>query len=96
MGCAVADGPVEPPGETFRCPAPDASDVLLVGDFTEWQKQPVPMKPGLDGIWTATLRLQPGAHHYMFIVDGKWSDDPACAQRVKNEFGGQNMVREVA
>ena len=91
----VPDAPAEARAQVFQLTAPGASAVLLVGDFTGWQKEPVPMKPGVDGVWSATVKLLPGAYLYMFIVDGKWSEDPACAQRVLNGFGGQNMVRHV-
>jgi len=81
--------------ETFRLVDPDAERVLLVGDFTEWQKGAIPMNRSENGVWTATVKLGPGAHGYLFIVDGEWREDPACAVRVANPFGGQNMVRQV-
>ena len=93
--CSVLDAPTEARAQTFRLTAPNAGTVLLVGDFTGWQKEPVQMQPGVDGVWSATVKLLPGTYLYMFIVDGKWCEDPACTQRVLNEFGGQNMVREV-
>jgi len=80
---------------TFRFVSSDARQVLLAGDFTEWQKGAIPMKSGGNGLWTATVHLGPGAHHYLFIVDGKWCEDPECALRRVNPFGGMNMVRQV-
>ncbi len=84
-----------PSQQTFRFTAPDALSVVLVGDFTHWQRQPIPMRKGRDGIWTATVDLTPGAHTYRFIVDGEWRDDPDCAIQVPNPFGTQDMVRRV-
>jgi len=81
--------------QTFRIVDPAAERVLLVGDFTEWQKRGIPMEKGANGLWTATVTLPPGAHNYLFIVDGEWREDPECAIRVPNPFGGQNMVRQV-
>lgn len=92
----VPDAPAEARAQVFQLTASGAGAVLLVGDFTGWQKEPVPLKPGVDGVWSATVKLPPGAYRYMFIVDGKWREDPACTQRVPNEFGGENMVRHVA
>ncbi len=69
--------------------------MLLAGDFTHWQDQAIPMHKASGGVWTLTVELPPGTHHYRFIVDGEWQDDPACAIRVPNPFGGQNMVRRV-
>ena len=68
---------------------------MLVGDFTEWQQHAIVMEKGQDGVWTAALKLPPGKHSYLFIVDGEWCEDPECALRVANPYGGQNMVRQV-
>jgi 1,4-alpha-glucan branching enzyme len=82
--------------QSFSFTAPSASNVQLVGDFTHWQQRPVFMKKGADGIWRTSVELSPGAHHYRFLVDGEWRDDPECSVRVPNPFGGQNAVRQVA
>lgn len=82
--------------ETFSFNAPDALSVSLVGDFTNWKKQPVNMKKGPDGIWKATITLDPGTYHYRFLVNGEWRDDPECTLRVANPYGGENSVRSVA
>jgi len=81
---------------TFSFSAPDAMSVLLVGDFTHWQQQPISMHKGPNGIWTADVHLEPGKHTYRFIVDSEWRDDPECTLRVPNPFGSQDMVREAA
>ena len=82
--------------QTFRCIAPDAHSVLLAGDFTNWQQAPIPMHKRNGGPWAATVALTPGEHHYRFIVDGQWCDDPQCARRAPNPFGSQDMVANVA
>ncbi len=84
-----------PKKQTFRFTAADASSVLLVGDFTQWQSRPIPMRKGPGGIWAASVELPPGKHTYRFIVDGEWADDPACTLRIANPFGSENMIREV-
>ncbi len=70
--------------QTFHFTAPQATSVLLVGDFTHWQQHGIPMQKGKDGIWTASVELVPGKHTYRFIVDGQWRDDPGCGVRVSN------------
>jgi len=85
-----------PKKQTFRFTAPTAMSVMLVGDFTHWQENGVPMRKGKDGTWTATVELTPGTHHYRFIVDNEWRDDPACTVRVPNPYGSEDMVRQVA
>ena len=82
--------------QTFSITAPDATSVMLVGDFTHWQEKPIHLKKESGGLWRATLELSPGTHHYRFIVDGQWRDDPDCALRVPNPYGSQDSVRQVA
>ena len=85
-----------PQKQTFRFSAPGAMSVMLVGDFTHWQEQPISMQKGTNGVWTASVELPPGKHSYRFIVDAEWRDDPECTIRVPNPFGGHDMVREAA
>ena len=80
----------------FSYRAPLALSVMLAGEFTHWQKEPIPMKRGKDGVWKASVALEPGVHHYRFIVDGHWQDDPECELQVPNPYGGNNSVRSVA
>ncbi len=82
--------------QTFRVAAPTAQKVLLAGDFTDWRQKAIPMHKGSDGAWTAAVKLPPGSHSYLFIVDGEWRDDPDCPLQVPNPFGGHNSVRQVA
>lgn len=81
--------------QAFSITAPAARSVMLVGDFTHWQEKPISMKRGSGGTWTATVELSPGTHHYRFLVDGEWRDDPECTLRVPNPYGGHNSVRQV-
>ena len=81
--------------QTFSFAAPEAMSVQLVGDFTHWRQQPINLRKGEDGIWRATVELEPGDHHYRFLVDGQWHDDPECSLHVANPFGSQDAVRKV-
>jgi 1,4-alpha-glucan branching enzyme len=82
--------------QAFTFAAPDATNVQLVGDFTQWQERPIQMERGADGTWRTTVILSPGAHYYRFLVDGQWCDDPDCPVRTPNPFGSENMMRQVA
>jgi 1,4-alpha-glucan branching enzyme len=82
--------------QTFSLKAPGATSVMLVGDFTHWQKNPISLHREPDGIWRVTLPLKPGEHRYKFLVDGEWRDDPECASRVPNPFGSQDAVLKVS
>jgi len=82
--------------QTFSFKAPDAMSVQLVGGFTHWQERPIQMHKGANGVWTTTVELEPGTHHYRFLVDGQWRDDPECALHVPNPYGSEDSVRQVA
>jgi 1,4-alpha-glucan branching enzyme len=82
--------------QTFAFSAPGAVSVQLVGDFTQWQERPINLQKEADGIWRATVELKPGTHHYRFLVDGEWRDDPECALRAQNPYGSEDMLRQVA
>lgn len=92
----MAGKELTPHKETFWFRSADAMSVLLAGDFTHWQANPVPMRKGRDGVWAASVELTPGDHTYRFIVDGGWRDDPECKVHVPNPFGSEDMVRKVA
>ena len=82
--------------QTFRFTAPHAHSVLLVGDFTKWQRRAIPLQRQSDGVWVTNVALEPGKHTYRFLVDGEWRDDPECTLRVPNPYGTEDMVREAA
>jgi 1,4-alpha-glucan branching enzyme len=81
--------------ETFELDEPNARSVVLVGDFTGWESNPIPLKRQKDGSWRVTVALEPGVHQYRFLVDGEWRDDARCDARQANPFGGVNCVRQV-
>jgi len=77
---------------TFAYTAPEATSVLLAGDFTGWQQAPVSMKKDKGGIFKKMISLPPGRYEYRLLVDGEWKDDPNCPNRQPNQFGGENCV----
>src|SRR5687767_9025589 len=81
--------------QEFAFRAPTAMSVQLVGDFTHWQQSAINLRKDHGGVWRTSIRLKPGIHHYRFLVDGQWRDDPECAVRVPSGLGEENMVREV-
>lgn len=82
--------------QTFSFDAPGASSVILVGDFTHWQKNPISLRKHADGIWRATVALAPGEHRYRFLVDGEWRDDPECTLRTPNPYGSEDSIIRVS
>lgn len=72
----------------FRLDAPQASAVQLAGSFTGW-KPMYTLKEVAPGVWSVLVPLTPGVHDYAFVVNGKWTNDPAAAA-VDDGFGGAN------
>ena len=79
----------------FQLEAHAAASVKLAADFTDWDKSPLDMSRGDNGVWSTTVPLPPGDHAYRFIVDGKWFNDPHCLEFIPNPFGTANSVKKV-
>jgi len=78
--------------------APSASSVAVTGDFVAWDPDGLPMSDEAGtGVWVAEVELQPGLHHYVFVVDGtEWRPDPNATSQVDDGFGQENSVLIVA
>src|SRR5690242_399930 len=51
--------------------------VHVGGDFNGWSKDATPMKQVKPNVWSTTLDLTEGIHHYKFVIDGeRWIGDP--------------------
>jgi hypothetical protein len=73
----------------FLLDAPEAQQVSLAGDFTDWEPAHA-LSRSEPGVWTVVVPLDPGIHNYSFIVDGeRWVADPN-APAVDDGFGGLN------
>jgi hypothetical protein len=74
-----------------------AHTVAIAGDFNGWNPQANLLEDSEgDGIWTGTLKLEPGRYEYMFVLDGeKWFPDPNALRYVKDGFGNKNAILEV-
>lgn len=77
----------------FSLEAPGATRVDLVGDFNEWAPTIALEDLDGDGVWIASVPLQPGVHEYMFVLDGStWVTDPSAELHVDDGFGQENAV----
>ena len=79
----------------FTFYAPRAKEVLLLGDFNNWDTKARPMKKDADGLWQKITYLYPGRYEYRFLVDDKWCCDPRNLKRCANCFGSENNTIEV-
>lgn len=80
----------------FQLAAPGAHTVALVGDFNDWSRDAIVLKPAdKRGVWTASVPLSPGRHEYAFVVDGKkWVADPYAVTH-RDEFDVVSSVIRV-
>ncbi len=77
----------------FELSAPQARTVALAGSFNGWRTDAVSMTRGAGGMWSVTIPLAVGEHHYDFVVNGsEWVPDPTAHVQVDDGFGGHNSV----
>ncbi len=82
---------------SLRLADQQAHTVAIAGDFNGWNPQSNLLEDVEgDGIWTGTLKLEPGRYEYMFVIDGeKWLPDPNAFRYVKDGFGNKNAILEI-
>lgn len=77
-------------------PGGTASKVFLAGAFNGWNTSALAMNgPDASGQFTADVPLKPGRYGYKFVVDGKWTIDPANSQTEDNGMGDKNSLAVV-
>lgn len=80
----------------FVLRAPDATSVSVAGDFNEWTPTLLEDVDG-DGVWSGRIRVEPGVHQYMFVLDDStWVTDPQADRYAEDGFGNRNAVLAVA
>ena len=80
----------------FKPTAP-VTKVYLAGIFNGWSNDKTPLAgPNQKGEYVVDLPLEPGRYGYKFVVDGKWTPDPANPENEEDGMGGKNSVVTVA
>lgn len=75
--------------QRFRVYQPQANSVELVGSFSNWKAEPIPMLREPSGWWTAEVALKAGDHLFNYLVDGSvWLADYAASGVKANGYGG--------
>jgi Glycogen recognition site of AMP-activated protein kinase len=77
----------------FKLVAQGARQVAVAGDFNDWDtNSTLLVNQDGQGNFVGTVSLPPGAHEYMFVVDGKWITDPAASELRPDGFGRTNAI----
>ena len=82
----------QPPRVVLEFISPAAKHVAVAGSFNQWKPESTPLVAAGDGRWTGDLKLTPGRHEYLFVVEGQWLPDPNARESIQNPFGGLNSV----
>lgn len=75
--------------------APEAKEVKLVGEFSEWTKSPIEMKKLKNGTFKTTIDLETGKEYeFRYLIDGnRWENDwEADAYRANELTFEENSV----
>ena len=76
-----------PDGVLFTLDQPQARQVAVTGEFTNWSREGVPLqRDPNDELWKIVLDIEPGEYEYRYIVDGTWIRDPNNVDYTRNEF----------
>ena len=84
--------PGTPARVRIRVRPPGARTVEVLGDFDDWT--PVPLTPA-GGSWSVELDVEPGTHHFGFLVDGEWWIPEGLQGTVPDEWGRMNATMVV-
>ena len=83
---------LQPESVSLELLEPAARQVYVAGSFNGWKPDSTPLMALGGGRWKGDLKLGPGRHEYLFVVDGQWRPDPNARETVQNPFGGRNSV----
>jgi 1,4-alpha-glucan branching enzyme len=79
-------------GVEFSFFRPGAREVFVVGDFTGWRHDQVPMKRNARGYWKARIRLPNGTFRFRYYADGQWYTDYAAFGIEPGPYGPVGIV----
>jgi 1,4-alpha-glucan branching enzyme len=87
-----AEGNEKDPLMEFYYEGKEAKSVLIVGEFTNWEENPIRMDKVDDILWFKRVILPKGQYQYRFKVDNEWASDPLSKTKIEDEFGNENCV----
>ena len=78
---------------TFTVPAKEANEVVVAGNWNEWNTSAEPLKKLKNGTFKTTIDLATGSsYEFKYVVDGTWQNDEQADAYAWNEFASENGV----
>ena len=77
---------------SIQIPQKNYKEVLVKGEFSNWQLQPLKLA---NAQWTYITTVPPGNHQYVLVIDGVEMPDPTNDATTPNGFGGTNSLLQV-
>jgi 1,4-alpha-glucan branching enzyme len=78
---------------TFTVPAKEANEVVVAGNWNEWNATAEPLRKLKNGTFKTTVDLESGSsYEFKYIVDGEWQNDEQADAYAWNEFATENGV----
>jgi 1,4-alpha-glucan branching enzyme len=78
---------------TFSIAAPDATSVVVAGDFNNWSESEFELKKLKSGTFKGTVNLETEkTYQFKYIIDGQWANDADADGSVFNEYASENSV----
>ncbi len=79
----------------FSIFAPEAKEAYLAGDFNNWKLDNDSRMEQDNGTWRKRINLTNGKYHYLFVIDGKWTQDTNNPVGETNPYGSMDSLIEV-
>lgn len=79
---------------TFKLHDVEADEVVLLGEFNEWDPESHPLKKRKDGSFSTTLSLDAEKEYrFRYLLDGeRWENDEEADELRPNRFGTADGV----
>ncbi len=78
---------------TYRPDTSDPGQISVAGEFNNWNASADLMSDDDgDGVFEATIEIEPGRYEYKIVVDNVWMEDPVATEQTANPFGEFNSV----
>lgn len=79
---------------TFELPSCTwACRIFVCGDFNGWDKSATPMRQERDGVWRATVDLEPNRRYlFRYLIDGNWQSDYHADGWSESGYGSENSI----